>query len=29
MATLTVFRWVAVVGVLIALYVFGKVSGVF
>ncbi len=27
MATLTVFRWVAVVGVLIALYVFGKVSG--
>jgi CheY-like chemotaxis protein len=29
MATLTVFRWVAVVGVLIALYVFGKVSGAF
>ena len=29
MATQKVFRWVAVVGVLILLYVFGKVSGVF
>ncbi len=29
MATQTVFRWLAVVGVLIALYVFGKVSGAF
>ena len=29
LAALKVFRWVAVVGVLIALYVFGKISGVF
>lgn len=29
LAALKVLRWVAVVGVLIALYVFGKISGVF
>ncbi len=29
MAAMKAFRWVAVVGVLIALYVFGKISGVF
>ena len=29
MTALTVFRWVAVVGVLIALYVFGKILGAF
>ena len=29
MASLKLFRWVAVVGVLIALYAFGKISGVF
>ena len=29
MLALTAFRWLAVVGVLIALYVFGKVSGAF
>jgi len=29
LAALKVLRWAAVVGVLIALYVFGKISGVF
>lgn len=29
MVTLKVFRWVAVVGVVIALYIFGKISGAF